>query len=686
MATIPTSIGPIGARQINNTLYAGKSDLPTIQSAVNMAVKIGGAFTVVVPFDYAGSDIITAVTGGATNIQIVDERSWQRQAYLWDNATLPPAYRAGRFEQSSGFMTLGKPHLFGPGEATFYYDPTGTSGTGTAHIDVYGVSGTSLPSFNLAAFAADGSASITYFRCQESVPSSIQPANVPQVEMPSQLGLFNTDFANFNLWTGDYYLVGGKGMSIWAKPSQNAIDLQGLTIGGAYDQTIRLNYLGGAVDIGPINFDAAGNITGITSITAGNIGVDSITATDADFDTCEVANSPVRTFANTPDGPGQGMVWPPIGVPVSLGDHWQATSIDPATLATWPAAGIAVSTGTAWGTPIAAASLATWPAAGVAVSTGTAWGTPIATGLIALVNQVNTFTAQQQFNAGVGPIFNFPTSFSGNGMYFGWNHGTPQGMSEFLNQPGSGTTGFRWWSVTSAGVLTLLGTLSATGLTIPALTTSNGVVIPSGALRVTGSNAAAITPNTISLSNDGNAGYLDITGPNVSTYGQLLVRTAVSDFSAFTTAFSVTHAGIFTPGTFTAQGAKNFRIVHPLDKTKHLTHSCLEGPEIAVFYRGEAVTAGGWAEITLPDYFEALVKAHDRTVHLTALFEDEAEQVGMVAASRVKDGKFKVWSAMPVQKFFWEVKAVRGDLDPLEVETLIPEEPEQMTYSKGEAK
>jgi hypothetical protein len=42
----------------------------------------------------------------------------------------------------------------------------------------------------------------------------------------------------------------------------------------------------------------------------------------------------------------------------------------------------------------------------------------------------------------------------------------------------------------------------------------------------------------------------------------------------------------------------------------------------------------------------------------------------MLAASRVKEGKFKVWSGLPTQKFYWEVKAVRADIEPLEVEPM----------------
>jgi hypothetical protein len=122
-------------------------------------------------------------------------------------------------------------------------------------------------------------------------------------------------------------------------------------------------------------------------------------------------------------------------------------------------------------------------------------------------------------------------------------------------------------------------------------------------------------------------------------------------------------------GTLTAT-TKNFRIVHPLNKKKYLTHSCIEGPEIAVFYRGEGRTnKSGRATVKLPDYFEALTHESGRTVQLTTIFEEDDDDFGQLAASRVEGGTFGVRSSLPLQRFYWEVKAVRADIAPLEVVT-----------------
>ncbi len=117
---------------------------------------------------------------------------------------------------------------------------------------------------------------------------------------------------------------------------------------------------------------------------------------------------------------------------------------------------------------------------------------------------------------------------------------------------------------------------------------------------------------------------------------------------------------------------KNFIIDHPLDpENKQLIHSTLEGPEIAVFYRGEGQLQNGKAEVVLPDYFEALTRKENRTVLLTPMAEFDEQPISNLAYFPIKDGKFKVKAIdnnNPSQKFSWEVKAIRADIPPLEVE------------------
>ncbi|MFO0889870.1 MAG: hypothetical protein U0790_12105 [Isosphaeraceae bacterium] len=116
---------------------------------------------------------------------------------------------------------------------------------------------------------------------------------------------------------------------------------------------------------------------------------------------------------------------------------------------------------------------------------------------------------------------------------------------------------------------------------------------------------------------------------------------------------------------------KNFRIDHPLNPAQDfLIHGCLEGPEVGVYYRGESCLVDGRARVELPAYFEALTRKEGRTVQLTPLADDD-QPISMLAASRVSEGAFTVRMVNrenPSQRFYWEVKAVRADVPPLETE------------------
>jgi hypothetical protein len=125
-------------------------------------------------------------------------------------------------------------------------------------------------------------------------------------------------------------------------------------------------------------------------------------------------------------------------------------------------------------------------------------------------------------------------------------------------------------------------------------------------------------------------------------------------------------------GTLRVQGSKNFQIHHPLDQKRWLVHSAIEGPEAAVFYRGVAELDNGACTITLPHYFEALARAGDRTVLVTPKLTEGGETCAL-AAGDIVDGKFTVRAIdgrNPKQRFYWEAKGVRADIDPIEIEPM----------------
>jgi hypothetical protein len=140
----------------------------------------------------------------------------------------------------------------------------------------------------------------------------------------------------------------------------------------------------------------------------------------------------------------------------------------------------------------------------------------------------------------------------------------------------------------------------------------------------------------------------------------------------------------YVSGTLNVSGSKNFFITDPRyqDPTRKLVHSSLEGPEVGVYYRGEVKLDKGKAVVTLPEYFEALTRNENRTVLLTPKFTRDEEAICNVAASDVTGGTFTIRAfgvpdlSVCSHKVYWEVKAVRSDVEKLKVEQIIDTPPE----------
>jgi hypothetical protein len=232
-----------------------------------------------------------------------------------------------------------------------------------------------------------------------------------------------------------------------------------------------------------------------------------------------------------------------------------------------------------------------------------------------------------------------------------------------LNAPNGGAVIFNYFHGNGDAIF-----FNGAGTQVASITSTGQIFadsfLDSAYVTVSGSAAGAtLTQETILDQINGDARLLG--SSSTATQGGVRLQ-GVNNVGGFVDYLVCEETGLTTPLSFTA-ASKNFQIPHPLDSTKDLVHSCLEGPEIAVFYRGEASTKGGIVTIPLPDYFEVLTRKEGRTVQVTTLFDDEDGRFGLVAAGRVADGQFKVRSALLEQKFYWEVKAVRADIEPLEV-------------------
>ena len=225
------------------------------------------------------------------------------------------------------------------------------------------------------------------------------------------------------------------------------------------------------------------------------------------------------------------------------------------------------------------------------------------------------------------------------------------------------------------GNLTVEGTLrTSTSVTLPA----QSIIAGDGRLHITGGEILyLLNHDGVVIGKEwGGTGNLTVEGPQLLCDGAAPPPAwsagGVSTFDLFASGGIYVGTDIANPACrFYSDGTKHFVIDHPLDpENRSLNHVCIEGPEAAVYYRGSGRLVGGHAEVELPEYFEALTRVEDRTVMLTAVCDDD-EPVAVLAASPLRHGRFTVRAAdgtNPRQRFHWEVKAVRADVDRLVVE------------------
>lgn len=90
-------------------------------------------------------------------------------------------------------------------------------------------------------------------------------------------------------------------------------------------------------------------------------------------------------------------------------------------------------------------------------------------------------------------------------------------------------------------------------------------------------------------------------------------KSIIGEGNIFTTG-EITCVGTGGPHTLSAKKNLPFDMPHPNKKGWRLRHVCIEGPEIAVYCRGE-VPANG--VIDLPSYWGGLVNTEDMTINLT---------------------------------------------------------------------
>ena len=104
-------------------------------------------------------------------------------------------------------------------------------------------------------------------------------------------------------------------------------------------------------------------------------------------------------------------------------------------------------------------------------------------------------------------------------------------------------------------------------------------------------------------------------------------------------------------------GSKSFIIEHPIDSEKYLVHTCLEGPEVGVYYRGMGkITNNQFVEIELPYYVSSF--AYDFTLNLTPIYDGK---IHILNTGKIENNKFTVYGDNC--EFYWTVFGKRFDIN-----------------------
>ena len=149
----------------------------------------------------------------------------------------------------------------------------------------------------------------------------------------------------------------------------------------------------------------------------------------------------------------------------------------------------------------------------------------------------------------------------------------------------------------------------------------------------------------------GAAGLRGATGATGPTITPVLITGVTGATGAVVKFNNLTSSWYFEQG-------KTFIINHPKDNDKYLVHTCLEGPEVGVYYRGKSeITNDESVAINLPDYIPGW--AYDFTVTVTGIYDGKLK---LYNASEVDDtGSFTVYGENG--KFSWVAIGKRGDVN-----------------------
>jgi len=130
--------------------------------------------------------------------------------------------------------------------------------------------------------------------------------------------------------------------------------------------------------------------------------------------------------------------------------------------------------------------------------------------------------------------------------------------------------------------------------------------------------------------------------------------------------------GVTVSSDFTVTGLKNFAQPHPLDPSKEIVFTSLEGNEPGTYFRGSARLSGGSVAIEVPEEFRLVTNASDLSVQLTARGPDaglwvESADLERIVVRGENDTEFD-YLVNGVRRGFENVASIRDN------RSFVPEE------------
>lgn len=103
---------------------------------------------------------------------------------------------------------------------------------------------------------------------------------------------------------------------------------------------------------------------------------------------------------------------------------------------------------------------------------------------------------------------------------------------------------------------------------------------------------------------------------------------------------------------------KNFKVDYPADNAKEIWYASIEGPEAAIYNRGEAILHNGEVVVTYPETFKMLADLSSLTIQLTP---QSAASKGLAVIEKNASGFTvkELFNGTGNYSFYWEIKANR---------------------------